>query len=237
MAVVSILKSAWWKGHLGELVARAVAWLTLDTGTYHRLHNITLPTPDGTTQIDHLFVSRFGIFVLETKNMKGWIFGTENQAQWTQKIYAQSFKFQNPLRQNFKHAKAVEAALGISADTIHSVVAFVGGSTFKTEMPRNVTKGAGFVSYIRSFRVPVFTELQVNGLLEDLQSKRLKPNSSTHRRHVGRLRDRSKLDAARLCPRCGSPLVLRTARSGSRAGQQFWGCSTFPKCRVVQNVT
>jgi len=236
VSIIAILRLAWWKGHLGELVARAIAWLTLDTGTYRRLHNVTLPTPDGTTQIDHIFVSRFGIFVLETKNMKGWIFGSENQAQWTQKIYANSFKFQNPLRQNFKHTKALEAALGVSSDTIHSVVAFVGGS-FKTEMPQNVTKGAGFVSYIKSFRAPVFTDRQVGGFLEELQSKRLKPIPSTHRRHVRSLRNRSRLDMARLCPRCGSPLVLRTAKHGSRAGQQFWGCSTFPKCRVVQNVT
>lgn len=35
------------------------------------------------------------------------------------------------------------------------------------------------------------------------------------------------------CPRCGSPLVLRTTRKGENAGKQFWGCSTFPKCRFI----
>ncbi len=35
---------------------------------------------------------------------------------------------------------------------------------------------------------------------------------------------------ARVCPRCSSPMVLRTAKNGEYAGQQFWGCSTFPRC-------
>lgn len=39
-----------------------------------------------------------------------------------------------------------------------------------------------------------------------------------------------------LCPRCGAPMMLRTARKGKRAGKQFWGCSTFPKCRGILNV-
>ena len=34
-----------------------------------------------------------------------------------------------------------------------------------------------------------------------------------------------------LCPRCESPMVLRTARRGANAGEQFWGCSTYPKCQ------
>ena len=33
--------------------------------------------PDGTTQIDHIFVSHYGVFVVETKNTSGWIFGNE----------------------------------------------------------------------------------------------------------------------------------------------------------------
>lgn len=38
------------------------------------------------------------------------------------------------------------------------------------------------------------------------------------------------------CPRCGEQMVLRKARSGSHAGQEFWGCITFPKCRGVAKI-
>lgn len=39
-----------------------------------------------------------------------------------------------------------------------------------------------------------------------------------------------------ICPRCGSELVLRTARRGASAGKQFYGCSSFPKCRFIMNI-
>lgn len=199
--VIGIFKSPWGKGYLGEMLVRILARFMLNKDTYHRVHNVTLPTSDGTTQIDHIFVSRFGIFALETKNMQGWIFGGENQAQWTQKIYKKSFKFQNPLRQNFKHVKALEAALQIPPDTIHSVVTFVGGSTFKTDMPANVTYGAGFISYIKSFREQAFTENEVSDLLCRIESGRLAPTFSTHRKHVQNLKHRSNLNADRRCPK------------------------------------
>ncbi|GAB3309085.1 PDDEXK family nuclease [Haliea atlantica] len=38
--------------------------------------------------------------------------------------------------------------------------------------------------------------------------------------------------ASRVCPKCGKPMVLRKANSGANAGQVFWGCSAFPKCRT-----
>lgn len=39
-----------------------------------------------------------------------------------------------------------------------------------------------------------------------------------------------------MCPRCGSPLVLRTAKKGDNVGNQFYGCSGFPKCRYIKNI-
>ena len=34
-----------------------------------------------------------------------------------------------------------------------------------------------------------------------------------------------------ICPKCGSAMILRTAKKGVNAGNQFWGCSQFPECR------
>ena len=170
MLLIGLLKSPWAKGHIGELLVRLFAHWQLDKQTYRRLHNVTLNTPDGTTQIDHVFLSPYGIFVLETKNMSGWIFGSEKQAQWTQKLYKRTFKFQNPLRQNYKHLKALEATLGVNPEHLHSVITFVGGSTFKTEVPANVTQGIGFIRYIKSFQQPLFSEAEVDAMLHALQT-------------------------------------------------------------------
>ncbi len=230
ITLIGLLKTPWAKGYIGELQVRLFAHWQLDKSTYRRLHNVTLNTPDGTTQIDHVFLSPYGIFVLETKNMSGWIFGSENQAQWTQKLYKHTFKFQNPLRQNYKHLKALEATLGVNSEHLHSVIAFVGGSSFKTEVPANVTQGIGFIRYIESFQQAVFSEAEVGAMLHSLQTGRRAPTLATHREHVQNLKRRSDPTAERQCPKCGSALVIRTRKTGANVGQQFWGCSTLPKC-------
>lgn len=234
--LIALLKSPWAKGHIGELLVRFFAHRQLDEHTYRRLHNVTLNTPDGTTQIDHVFLSIYGVFVLETKNMSGWIFGSEKQAQWTQKLYKRTFKFQNPLRQNYKHLKALEATLGVNPEHLHSVITFVGGSSFKNEMPANVTQGIGFIRYIKSFIHPVFSPTEVDAMLYALQTGRRAPTLATHREHVQNLKRRNDPNAERQCQKCGSALVIRTVKSGAKVGQQFWGCSGFPKCRTMQSL-
>lgn len=234
--IVGFCQSPWFKGLLGEFLVKFAAKLRLPEDTYHRVHNVTLPTPDGTTQIDHIFVSRFGIFVVETKYMKGWIFGGEKQSQWTQKLYKKSYKFQNPLRQNYKHLKALESALGLSPDVIHSVIVFAGDSTFKSPMPANVTCGGGYITYIKSFTKPVLSEASIHNILSEIVSLRLKPSWKTDNQHVLNLRSRRDPAASRKCPKCGGSMVLRTAKRGATAGNKFWGCSAYPKCKTVQNV-
>lgn len=182
--LANVLKSPWFKGWMGECLVNVFARLFLDKNTYHLIRNVTLPTEDGTTQIDHIIVSPFGVFVVETKNMKGWIFGSAHQRHWTQKIFKHSQKFQNPLHQNYKHVKTLQALLGLSDSQIHSVVVFVGDATLKTEMPGNVTKGLGFLRFIKSHSSAVLTTAQVKTLVENIARGRLKPNWRTHRDHV-----------------------------------------------------
>lgn len=229
----SILKTPWFKGLFGEWLIKVSAHYLLDKSTYHAIHNVTLETPDGTTQIDHIFISKYGVFVVETKNYTGWIFGGENQPTWTQKIYKTTNKFQNPLRQNYKHLKALEAALDIPFEHLKSVVVFVGGSTFKTEMPDNVTYAGGYIRHIKSFTQIVIDDSIVEGLLKAVRTGRLKPSLKTNREHVKNLEARLTNNTCKTCPKCGSEMVLRTTKSGANAGKQFCGCSQYPKCRTV----
>ncbi len=100
------------RGYVGELKVSAASALALPRSIYTRFHEVTLRVPDGTTQIDHIFVSRYGVFVVETKNMSGWIFGNERDRQWTQRFRnGHKTRLQNPLRQNYRHTKAVGIAL------------------------------------------------------------------------------------------------------------------------------
>jgi hypothetical protein len=237
LLILGIFKSPWFKGIYGEALVKFGAKLSLPTKTYNAIHNVTLPTLDGTTQIDHIFVSPFGIFVVETKNIKGWIFGGENQTQWTQRIFKHSFRFQNPLRQNFKHVKALEALLNVPSSSIFSVIVFVGNSRFKTSMPPNVTYGCGYIRYIKSFNEPILSESEVQSVVAKIMSGRLEASRQINRKHIQQRKTRSDPSAVRKCPKCGSDMVLRTAKKGVNAGKQFWGCSAYPKCRMMQNIS
>ncbi|MET2957010.1 NERD domain-containing protein [Vibrio harveyi] len=234
LLIVSVFKSRWLKGVFGEfLVNRLLS--KLPESDYTLIKDVTLPTSDGTTQLDHIVVSKYGIFVVETKNMKGWIFGSARQKQWTQKIYRHSSKFQNPLHQNYKHIKALETLLGCSEEHLHSVIVFIGDSTFKTEMPPNVTYARGSIQYIQQFNDVVFSDNDYARLTESINRLKLKRGVITdlkHRKHVKEV-VASKVSSNQ-CPRCGSEMVLRETKRGENVGKQFWGCSTFPKCRAVK---
>jgi restriction system protein len=238
--LAGVFQSRWFKGAAGEFLVHLSGKLFLDKEKYHLIKNVTLPTEDGSTQIDHIIVSKYGVFVVETKNMKGWIFGSPNQKTWTQKIYKHTSKFQNPLHQNYKHVKTLESALGLNEQQIHSVVVFVGDSTFKTEMPENVTYGGGYRRYIESKTQPVLTESEVKEIIGKIETGRLTPSFKTNRAHVKHVKSivAEKVDSnATVCPKCGSAMVLREAKKGPDMGKKFWGCSNFPKCRGVVNVT
>lgn len=205
-------------------------WLFISRKEYQRFHNVIVPAEDGTTQIDHLLISRYGIFVVETKNMKGWIFGSENQATWTQSLYKRRHTFQNPLRQNYRHVMCLAEYLKLDPSVFHSIVFFIGECTFKTPMPPNVMRD-GLSSYIRSFKDPILTDDEVVMVVNQIKVLKSDP-SLNHRTHMQSLAVRH--DQSNVCPKCGSTLVTRTVKRGDRAGSEFFGCSTFPKCRYVK---
>lgn len=235
--LAGLIKTPWFKGVVGELIVNLSAKFMLDKNNYHLIKNVTLPTEDGTTQIDHIIVSRYGVFVVETKNMKGWIFGNANQKTWTQKIYKHSSKFQNPLHQNYKHVKTLELLLELNPEQIYSLVVFVGDSTFKTEMPENVTYGFGYVKFIKSKTKPVLSEIEVKNIVSQINDGRLARSFKTNREHVRHVKKIvAEKENTPYCPKCGSSMVMREVKRGENKGSQFWGCANFPKCRGMVNI-
>lgn len=238
-AIVGLLKSPAFKGILGEFLVNVMAKLRLDKNVYTLFKNVTLPTEDGTIQIDHVIVSPFGVFVIETKNMKGWIYGGANQKTWTQKIYRHTNQFQNPLHQNYKHAQTLQSALGIEPEKIFSLVVFIGDSNFKTPMPENVVYAGGYIRYIKSKQQRILTSKEIAAIRHKIQAGRLKPSLKTHIQHVEHVKtivEQKRQQAENACPKCGKPMLLRTVKSGENQGKEFWGCSGFPKCRTMRPV-
>jgi Zn-finger domain associated with topoisomerase type I len=229
--IVAYLKSPSVRGVAGEARVHSSLQRKLDDADYKTLLDLTLPTKRGTTQVDHIVLSRFGIFVIETKNMSGWIFGSADQARWTQILPKFKKQFQNPLRQNYGHVKAVQDLLEVPMAHVHNVVVFVGSAEPKTDMPSNVLWGLRRLpEFIQSHRVSVFTESDLRKFETKLRSQALEANSETRREHVKSVQARAIAKNAdkTKCPRCNAHMVERTNRQN---GEKFWGCSRYPKCR------
>lgn len=183
MPLLKRLKS-WYKGWDGELTVKFGQWLFLDKKTYHVFNNITLPNfCGGTTQIDHIIISIYGIFVAETKNMKGWIYGNENDPNWTQVFFSKKFPFQNPLRQNYKHIKTISEILKIPENKFHSIVFFIGDCKLKTNMPENVLL-KDYTKYIKSKTEKILTEKEVSTMVEGITAYKLPSSFKTRREHI-----------------------------------------------------
>ena len=236
LILISFFKSRFFKGKLGESIVNFSIMRNLDKDTYHLLKDITLPTRGGTTQIDHVLVSVYGIFVIETKNLKGWIFGSKAQKKWTQQIYKHRNTFQNPLDQNYKHIKTLANLLNLDETKFHSIVIFTGKSNFKTSMPENVLD-RGYTKYIKSKNNMLLSELEVQEIILRIESEQLKKGFRTDRNHVTNLKKKQQiLEASENCPKCGSKLVKRVSGKGANAGKSFYGCSSYPKCKYTKNI-
>ena len=195
--IAAILKLPAVKGWIGEQHVIRRGKKMLSPAVYHAFHNVTLRAADGTTQIDHVYVSVFGIFVIETKNMTGWIFGREQDPQWKQAIFKYKSYFQNPLHQNVRHVKALEALLQLPASRFHSLVVFTGDATLKNNPPISVCTLDQFDTRIRAFQTPLLTPQDVADGCTKIAAARLAPTLATRRAHVADLQRRHGLPATR----------------------------------------
>ena len=193
-----VAKTPWFKGWIGEFIVNVVIKLFLDKRTYHLVRDVTLPTADGTTQIDHVIVSRYGVFVIETKNMAGAIYGTEHQKQWTQAFGPKiKHKFMNPLHQNYKHTATLGELLELPKEKLKSIVMFVGDAKLKSkDKPKNVLTN-GLVGHIKSHKEEILTEEEVTEILAKIETNRLERGFETNRKHVAHVKSIKEQKAKR----------------------------------------
>lgn len=230
-------------GKSGERrVARKLEWLSEE---YIVLNDIMLPTQYGTTQIDHVVVSPYGIFVIETKNYKGWIFGHENSEEWKQSLVgkkkwygwsSEQHKFRNPIRQNKAHTIAIKNLLSELGDfMIIPIVVFSNHADLKITAPNYlVVNWSDLRSVIRQHSNPCISESSIKAIIAKLDSANIKEEEvrQTHVTSVQRnLMQREQAIEKRICPKCGAALVERHGRYGT-----FLGCSSYPKCKFTVNL-
>ena len=157
------------------------------------INNVTLRLLDGrTTQIDHILISQYGVYAIETKDYRGWIFGNGKSETWTQVIYKRKSTFQNPLRQNYYHTKALEELFDfLPKGAIKSLVIFTDKSEFKTEMPNNVINSQDIPKFLSSRNEELISLNRIQFCLGRLTFYRLPESYDTDRMHVHNLRNRN----------------------------------------------
>lgn len=183
VAIIKI-KLPYLKGLIGEkFVSRKL--FNLDPAHYKVLDDLLLPS-DGNlnmTQLDHVVISNYGIFCIETKSYKGWIFGNANDKYWTQVIYKHKERFYNPLRQNYAHTKAVEELIKSKYPKaqILSFVVFTIAGKLKISGTDSVGYARDIVRKIKNYKTQIFTDVErdeifnilMNANIQDKESRKL----------------------------------------------------------------
>ena len=210
------------------------------------LRNVYLPTKNGkTTEIDLLYITKKGIFVLESKNYSGYIFGNEKNRNWTATLYAgktifepnvKKFHFFNPVWQNKGHIDALKNILNKPDIRYYSMIVFSDRCKLKEititspdtyavhryDLRRHITT-------VWKWDADCLSEEEMNDIFVKLLPFTNKTEAEKYV-HVQQIKEKLSSDN---CPHCGKPLVLRTAKKGANAGNQFYGCSGYPSCRYT----
>lgn len=231
MAAKRYLRTPAGKGQVGEWEVRLIL-KQLNQDKYASFHDLLLPTADGkTTQVDHVVVSYFGVFVIETKNYAGTIYGNESQRNWTQMLGKQKYSLYNPVWQNHGHVKALQELFSDIPDVpFHSVVVFSERAKLKVEArSAEVVRTGQLKAALTRQRAEVLCDDQVLALCDrleeqDLSGRKARKEHVTAIQQAAAGRDKSIIEG--VCPKCGEPLVLRSGKYG-----EFHGCSGYPKCR------
>lgn len=123
----------------------------LDSSEYFIFNNLTIPSSSTiSSQIDHVIVSKYGIFVIESKHYNGFIFAHANRNEWTVTYRGGSkFKFQNPIIQNFGHVSALKEQLPFLRRCFFNIVTFSGDCVFKTDRINDVLYSEELVDCIK----------------------------------------------------------------------------------------
>ena len=196
---------------------------------------VTDPNKKHTTQIDHIVISPFGFFVIETKNYRGWILGSEKSKEWKEVFRTTpEHYFYNPIKQNWGHVYALAEHLRLNTRVFIPIVVFSDECELNVETTTPVVYVSQLEEHILSYTKEIIPRRDVLKIYDRL-NKILLVGEEIENKHIQSIGERLSEKEMALqegrCPRCGGELVLRNGKYGS-----FYGCSNYPKCKFTHNV-
>ncbi len=215
---------------------------------YYVLDDVVLQTNHGTTQIDHIVISKYGVFAIETKNYRGDIYGNDYRQEWKQLIvtevtypkkwwktytYVTKNHFYNPVKQAIGHVCRIKENLKEWPYLkVTPIVVFTGGAVLRNvKSQHHVIYDCELLPTIQSYRTSYLTDEDVEMVINRLSQKNVRAyvNDKTHVSNVNSVRyDTNKKSSSGICPKCGGQLKLRHGKYGS-----FYGCSNYPTCKFI----
>lgn len=223
-----------WKGKYSErLVYRKMLRLPDE---YTIFNDLLFENNGYSTLIDHLVVSPYGVFVIETKGYKGWILGGEYSEKWTQNIYGRKFDFYNPVKQNDGHVRFLRHLLKCSVDIpLIPIVVFNNDAELKVLVKDHIVVNRYLLNdAIQQYHDVIISYETINWIIKTIHSNSTFVDKEEMRKHkdnvnARKFRTQSCINNG-ICPECGGKLVLKTGKYGF-----FYGCSNYPKCRFTIN--
>ena len=221
------------KGYLGEKnVAAILSFLPSDK--YKIINDVLVKSNNRTIQIDHIVISIYGIFVIETKNYKGWITGSDNSEYWTKNMFGNKYKFYNPIKQNKAHISALSRQLGLGLNNFISIIVFSNKADLKVNTIYNVIYTGQLNRIIKEYLDIKFSENEIKKLYDEISLLNIM-SSKAKKQHVLGVQNsiaiKQHLIQQGICPRCGHNLILRNGKYGS-----FFGCSNYPNCKFTRSL-
>jgi hypothetical protein len=220
------------KGFIGEY--KVSTKLSFLSGEYHVFDNVYLENNGFSTQIDHVIISPYGIFVIETKNYTGMIVGTTESEYWTKVQYKKKYKFYNPIKQNRSHVIALKRLFNLSDKYFFPIVVFHNNAEIKVYTTEDVINFYYLRKTINRYKEEILSEKEVEELCSILKSS-LNTEKRRNRKHVQNTKrnivQRKNLVNNRICPKCKGNLVIRQGKHGG-----FLGCSNYPSCKFTHNL-
>ena len=221
------------RGIIGEnRVRRRLSRLSEDS--YRVLNDIMVNGEYGLTQIDHIVVSKYGIFVIETKNMKGKIYGSQHSKDWTKYSRGRKLEFENPTRQNYGHIKALEQITSLPQDTFHGIVVLAGSATLMFDGGENIVYVKQLIPLIKSYQTDILSAEQMAQMIEKITSAD-NNTDETRKEHLKQIKEKKNakavIDNKKICPKCGGELVMKSGKYG-----KFYGCSNYPSCKYTKKL-
>ena len=226
------------KGHYGEYLTE-YALEHGGLGEAAVFSNVIVPRssgPTSTSEIDVVMLHEKGIFVIESKNYSGWIFGSADQRNWTVSFNSKAKeRFYNPIKQNRSHVKALASWLALEPEAFHSFIVFSERCELKKVPPDTadyvICRRHHLLSNIRRELKRLGAEFDDEELARVESELQALADSSTSVAKALHVQEVKQAASGEVCPRCGSPLVARSGKYG-----KFIGCSSYPKCRYTRNL-